>query len=73
MFSLDAFLAEFGDDEELGTFEPCFFVNKSLGLFGCLTEDVSYVSERIDDAMDVLWHPDFSRIVGVQVWGVPFS
>lgn len=69
MVTLDDLL----DGEEMGEFEPCIWYEPLLQRTICLTEDVSYVSEMVDDQIDVLWHPSFSHVVGVQIWGRPCS
>ncbi len=36
-----------------------------------LSEDVSYRSEQlIPGVVEVLWHPDEDRVVGIKIWDV---
>ncbi len=46
-------------------FTPQVVMDLQLVQTAYLTEDVSYVRESIDDLLDLLWHPEEPRVIGV--------
>lgn len=62
------FFEQFGLAGEMRPFHEGGSRNEALGWYLYLIEDVSYVSERLSDRLEVLWHPDERRVVGFKLW-----
>lgn len=67
-------LADFFTPEQLASlapFRPGIGYYPAMDWLLVLMEDVGYVAEAlIPGVVDILWHPQEKRVVGVKVWDV---
>jgi len=52
------------------TFKPKVTYYSAMDFILYLTEDVSYRTEYVDSLLEILWHPQEDRMVGVKVSNV---
>jgi hypothetical protein len=71
---MGSFLAEVRGNSPVpqGDFLPVARYYKEMDLILYLTEDCSYVADRLSAFLTILWHPYEKRLVGVKIKGCRF-
>ena len=65
----DTMLAALADGQKLGPFRAAARYDRGMDHLVYLTEDVSYVADRVDRFLTILWHPSENRLVGIKLKG----